>query len=425
MIVLFFFLIFPSVIHRINLSYTDDRLNQQKDKIIQIVHSLGIGNYIKNGESYGSYTPLKDEYISLDVSELNQGKDKIVTEKRIIEQDTVLYRILIHGFNESKQTYVLEIGKSVSSMGEITAPLERIGLGIMLAMVVVTTVADLFYSSYVLKPLDLIIKTKLLNSSFPQPVSSLPIRTTTSDFNYLNTSIQNLMRTIESKFEKEREFISNTSHELLTPISILQSKIENLFSQEKVDHDLKVRLLGMQKIINRLKATINTFLLISQIENDQFEKQDQVHVVNLIGEVHEELLIRIEQKSITWTVDIPSTWVLTRVNQVLLFNMVFNIVNNAIKYNRSCGKVTVRAIVRRGLYCLEVEDTGMGIPQDKLPYLFSRSKKKEIPTMEDSYGLGLAIVTTIAKFHHIEIEVNSFEGRGSTFRFVFPTISQA
>jgi len=425
MIVLFFFLILPGVIHRINFSYTDDRLLQQKQKIIQIIQNLGIQNYIKNGESYGSYTPLKDEYISLDVSDLKPGKDRIVTEKRIIEQDTVLYRILIHGFGDLKQRYVLEIGKSVSSMREITAPLEHIGLGIMLAMVVVTTVADLFYSSYVLRPLDLIIKTRLLNSSFPQPIKSQPVKTTTSDFNYLDISIQNLMGTIESKFEKEREFISNTSHELLTPISILQSKIENLFSQEKVSHDLKVRLLGMQKIVNRLKATINTFLVISQIENDQFEKQDHVQVLSLIGEVHEELLILVEQKFITWTAEIPPTWVLTRVNQVLLFNMIFNIINNAIKYNRLYGKVTVRAIVRRGLYCLEVEDTGIGIPQDRLPVLFSRSKKKAIPTIEDSYGLGLAIVTTIAKFHHIDIEVSSFEGIGSTFRFVFPTTTQA
>lgn len=418
-IVLVFIVLLPVIIHHISLAYTDSKLNKQKDKILQIIKSSGIQNYIQKGESYGSYTPLKEEYISLDEAPLTQSAGQIKNDRRIIEKDTIEYRILSQTFQVKNKNYLLEIGKSVNSIGEITSPLQNIGLLILLGIISLTILADLAYSKYILRPLNWIINTKLINSSFPRQGSIEKVKTTTSDFLYLDSSIQGMMETIEKRFLEERQLISNTSHELLTPISILQSKIENLFSHEQTDPQTRIRLEGMQKIVHRLKVTIRTLLFISQIENEQFEKNDTISMRALTEEVYEEISIRLEELFISMEIQVPESWVLTGINKVLFFNLLFNLVNNAIKYNTSRGRVLVKGALENGMYTLEVIDTGIGIPAKDLDTIFNRFKNKK-PAKEDSFGLGLPIVKTIADFHHIRISVESTEGKGSRFLLIFP-----
>ena len=267
-IVIIFVLLLPVVIQNINKIYADNRLHKDEEKVLQTVREQGIKSYIQNGESYGSYTPIKDVYVSLDEDTLAENLDTIQNEQRKVEGDTILYRILSHSFAVDKKNYLLEIGISLDSVNETSRPLQSIAFMILVAMIVLTVLADQFYSTYVLRPLGQIIKTKLIGHKFPNFGSFEKVQTSTSDFEYLDISIHKMIKTIENAFQKEREFISNASHELMTPISILQSKIENMFEQEDLADEPKTRLLEMQRILNRLKSITKTLLLISQIENE-------------------------------------------------------------------------------------------------------------------------------------------------------------
>ncbi len=284
-------------------------------------------------------------------------------------------------------------------------------------MVLFTILADQVYSTYVFRPLGLIIKTKLIGIKFPHHTPYKKVQTSTSDFQYLDVSIHKMIQTIEDTFQKEREFISNASHELMTPISILQSKIENMFEQEDIQDDVKVRLLEMQKILNRLKSITKTLLLISQIENEQFLKEDHISLAELLQEVHDEISIRFQEKNITCKISIPPEWELAGVNRFLLFNLFFNLINNAIKYNKQDGEISISG---KGLFQVEITDTGIGIGTEQLPHIFNRFKKFSQSLKQDSFGLGLPIVKSIADFHGIKVEVNSRPGKGSTFRLIFP-----
>jgi two-component system sensor histidine kinase ArlS len=165
-IVVLFVLILPKLITAINKTYSDTRLQKQKNKFLQIVKDQGISTYIQNGESYGSYLPLHEEYISLDVDTLAENLDTIKNDKRVFaEHDTLEYRILSHNFTINNKKYLLEIGKSVNTIDETSAPLQSIALQVLLGMILLTILADFFYSNYVLKPLDRIIKTKLIKKS--------------------------------------------------------------------------------------------------------------------------------------------------------------------------------------------------------------------------------------------------------------------
>lgn len=419
-IVTLFVLLLPGVIKTINKSYTDDRLVKQKDKLLEIVQRQGIKAYIDGDESYGSYLPLKEEYISLDAAPPKYHLDTIQNEKRMVEQDTIDYRILSHTFKVGKKNYLLEIGKSTESISETTKPLQNIAFQILIGMVLLTILADQAFSSYVLRPLNIIIRTKLVSKKFPSFTAYKQVRTTTSDFQHLDISIHKMVEAIEKAFQKEREFISNASHELMTPISILQSKIENMFEQDDVADETKLRLLEMQKILNRLKSITKTLLLISQIENEQFLKEDKTTTAELLQELYDEISIRLQDKNISLVLLVTDNVELININKFLLFNLLFNLVNNAIKYNRNDGEITVTARWHNGRYQISIADTGIGIAEDELPHIFNRFKKMKKALSQDSFGLGLPIVKSIAEFHHIEISVKSEQGQGSTFTLSLP-----
>ncbi|GAB3909253.1 sensor histidine kinase [Mucilaginibacter boryungensis] len=419
-IVLLFVALLPKLIKSINQNYTDNRLRKQREKVLQVVHSKGIKYYIQNDEAYGSYTLLKEEYVSLDTVPAGKFLDTIANERRIVEGDTIQYRILSHTFKVDKRNYLLEVGKSLATIGETSGPLQNIALEVLLGMILLTIMADMVYSNYVLRPLGLIIKTKLRGHKFPNFGAYEKVKTTTTDFEYLDMSIHEMIVMIERTFQKEREFISNASHELMTPISILQSKIENMFEQDDVADETKIRLLEMQRILNRLKTITKTLLLISQIENDQFLKEDTIGINELLQDVYDEISIRLQDKNIECVINVPADAKFVGVNKFLLFNLFFNLVNNAIKYNKEGGKITINGQPVKGGFMISVADTGIGIGVKQLPHIFNRFKKFRQSLEQDSFGLGLPIVKSIADFHQIHINITSEENIGSTFELTFP-----
>nr|WP_294942211.1 ATP-binding protein [uncultured Mucilaginibacter sp.] len=419
-IVTLFVLLLPSIIESINRNYTDERLIKQKDKLLQIVREKGIQSYIEDGQSYGSYLPLKEEYISLDEVEPEYYADTIQNEKRAVERDTIDYRILSHTFVAGKKNYLLEIGKSTETIDDTTGPLQNIAFLILLGMILLTILADQVYSNYILAPLSRIIRTKLVGTKFPSFTSYTQVKTSTSDFQHLDLSIHKMIETIEHAFQKEREFISNASHELMTPISILQSKIENMFQQEDIGDEMKVRMMEMQKILNRLKSITKTLLLISQIENEQFLKEDEISLTEMLQDMYEEISIRLQEKNIGYALALSEDVVLQNVNKFLLFNLLFNLVNNAIKYNRPDGSIIITGEKVKNYYVININDTGIGIADEQLPFIFDRFKKIKQSLKQDSFGLGLPIVKSIAAFHEIELQVRSEQGAGSTFTLIIP-----
>ncbi len=414
-IVILFVLLLPAIIKNINQGFTDSKLRKQKNELLKIIQSSSVKENV-----YATYSPLKEEYYSLEEDSLKENLDTIQNEKRKIEDDTIQYRILSYNFRVKHKKYLLEIGKSVDTIGETTSPLQNIAFLLLIGMVLLTILADQVYTSYVLRPLGLIIKTKLIGRKFPNFGSYVEVKTSTSDFQYLDISIHKMVETIEQTFQKEREFISNASHEIMTPISILQSKIENMFERDDIVDELKVRLLEMQKILNRLKSITKTLLLISQIENEQFLKEDSIHATDLLHEVYEEISIRLQDKNISCEFAVPESWVFVHINKFLLFNLFFNLVNNAIKYNREAGSIKIVGTRENNNFIISVIDTGTGIDAADIPFIFNRFKKFRQSLQQDSFGLGLPIVKSIAVFHEIELEVQSKKNEGTTFRLIFP-----
>ncbi len=420
-IVLLFVLTLPYLIGGIARTYTDYYLRQQQKKVLEVVAKNGVNSYLQGEESYGSYTMLKEEYISLEPVARGFKIDTIYTDERIIEQDTLQYRVLTHSFPADTSTYLMEVGKTIDTIDQYNRPLQRIATYVLLALILITLIIDLFYTRYLLRPLGEIINTKIRNRKFPFNENSIPVKTSTTDFKYLDNSLLSLMQQIHEAFEKEREFTANASHELMTPIGILQNKIENLMGEPEVSELVQLRLIGMQRTLNRLKRIVHSLLLISRIENEQFTKKDSVKVTELFEDVLDEINHRLSEKEISLEKSLSEKVILVNINRDLLFQLVYNLVNNAIRYNKANGSIRIwDQINQEGAYEVNITDTGIGIPEDEIGTIFNRFKKANQSEESAGYGLGLSIVKSIADYHQIKIRIISEVSKGTTFTIAFP-----
>jgi two-component system sensor histidine kinase ArlS len=421
-VVLLFIISLPFLINGIVSEYITYSLRLQQDKVIRVVNQNGIDHYLQGDKSYGSYTMLKEEYIALEPVVSAVPIDTIKTAQRVIEGDTLNYRILMHTFNFDQKDYLLEIGKTTSSINQYNRPLQRIALYVLTGLIALSLLFDLLFTRVLIRPLGKIIKSKLINRKFPFKDHSPPVRTSTEDFKYLDQSLILLMEQINEAFEKEREFTANASHELMTPISILQHKLENLIGEEGLSDDTVIKIADMMKTLDRLKKISNSLLLISRIENEQFVKSDTLKATDLIQDVIEEISHRLEEKHLKIEIGLNSDAVLTGVNHDLLFQLFYNLINNAIKYNVPNGHIVIRDEMKGDAgYTITIEDTGIGIAEEELGFIFDRFRKTNL-SENVGYGLGLSIVKSICLYHNIDIYVTSEVDKGSSFRLIFNDI---
>ena len=387
-IVLFFVLTLPYVVDYIAARYTDNVLRQQKSKVLKVVTQNGVDFYLEGQESYGSYTLLREEYIALEPVEDSVVIDTIETAERVIEQDTLSYRVLSHTFKAKDQNYLLEVAKATSTMTQYSRPLQRIALYVLLSLIFITLIIDLFFTHHLIKPLSAIIKSKLINQKFPFAKHQQAVRT-------------------------------STSHELMTPIGILQNKIENLMEHEEVSDMIQQRLSEMLRTLSRLKKIVNSLLLISRIENEQFAKSESVNIYQLLKEVMDEISHRLEEHEISFEMKLNPGITFSSANHDLLFQLFYNLVNNAIRYNKPQGSLSISDEYQNGNYSVHIKDTGIGIPEEEIPLIFNRFKKTNL-LQAGGYGLGLSIVKSIAVYHNITLKVNSKVDEGTTFSVIFP-----
>jgi signal transduction histidine kinase len=268
-----------------------------------------------------------------------------------------------------------------------------------------------------LRPLQK-IEAKLKGIRTPEKFDYTLVRTNTTDFRYLDRTIRNMMRKIRNTFYIEKEFIANVSHELLTPISILQTRLENMLEAGNLSEETETKIIESQKTLGRLKQIVRSLLLISQIENNQPPKDDKVNIPELLREVKSEIEVRLVEKSIPLDLEFHDDFVFAPCNRSLLYTLFFNLINNAIKYNKQNGWIIVTAERAKDEYLVHIRDTGKGIAPENLKLIFNRFKKFNTSETE-SYGLGLAMVKTIADFHDMDINVESKQDEGSTFTVVF------
>ncbi len=221
---------------------------------------------------------------------------------------------------------------------------------------------------------------------------------------------------------QRRDFVANVSHELRTPVTVIRGYLENLLDQEtSVDPALRPTLTRMEEQLQRLQYLVDDLLYLSRLETTpQGAKPRPVNVGDLLTDICREME-SVPEPHASIHLQIDSQAKLLGEKQELR-SAFENLITNAVKYTPASGKITVHWFETSHGACLEVSDTGEGIPQQHLARITERFYR--VPETENrnptGTGLGLAIVKHVLNRHEGHLSIKSQLGKGSSFRCYFP-----
>lgn len=424
LIIAAFGLLLPQLVERVVYSHIDSRLMARRDMLIKKIQVGGLDQALMEEDcSYDDYNIFKEEFVKIEAltTKIDSTPQSTIANETwdIEDAHRKQHRVIRVPFMYDNQWYEMNIGEGLNTIDQLKNTIISFTLLTMIIVILISIFIDIGFVQLILRPFYRIVSTKLKAAKDPTTFNFTPIKSSTYEFSYLDESINELMRKTKDAFAIEREFISNVSHELLTPISILQNRLENIVSDTNTPHEVSLKIIESQKTLSRLSKIIRALLLISKIENEQYLKNESVSIRTMVDEVLDEIEERLNEKNIELKKLIYDDYVFSPANKSLLHTLLFNLVNNAIKYNRENGCITVTGRKKEQYYQLEITDTGIGIEQSQIAQVFDRFKKSQ-KADENSYGLGLPIVKTVANFHHIKIDVVSILNSGTTFTLKFP-----
>ena len=238
------------------------------------------------------------------------------------------------------------------------------------------------------------------------------------ELNQLSVSYNRMLERLSDAFEIQRQFTANAAHELRTPLALMQVQLDLYHSNGHPDNDADtVQMIKMCTEQNdRLNKMVKTLLDMSELQT--VGRDDEIILDALVDEVLEDLEPLAEGKNIRL---IGKCKDITMVgSDILIYRLVYNLVENAIKYNHSGGQVTVTADRKEKHVYLSVEDTGTGIPEELKERVFEpffrvdKSRSREL----GGVGLGLALVREIVRVHDGSITVKSNPSGGTIFEVV-------
>ena len=241
-----------------------------------------------------------------------------------------------------------------------------------------------------------------------------------SELNQLSVSYNKMLERLSEAFKLQRQFTANAAHELRTPLAVMQLQIDLYNSSKHPDNDTSAQqtISVITEQTERLSKMVRTLLYMSELQT--IARDEEIAIAALVEEVLADLEPLAQEKGINLIEKCDN--VLLMGSDILIYRLVYNLVENAIKYNFSDGTVTVTATQQNSQLHLTVEDTGNGIPEELKERIFEpffrldKSRSREL----GGVGLGLALVREIVRVHNGSILVKNNANSGTTFEVIFP-----
>ncbi len=237
----------------------------------------------------------------------------------------------------------------------------------------------------------------------------------TEAFNTMSAELEGVERL-------RRDLVANVSHELKTPITAIRAHLENLLDGvERPDPETLQVMLTQSERLGRL---VDQLLDLSRLESGDVPLDRQpVSLGPLVSQVLTEIDVARADRGVSVSSEVPENLPPALADRERVHQVLFNLVDNAVRYTPSGGAVTVSAHRHNGSVEIEVQDTGVGIPAEHLPRLFERFYRVDTSRSRDDdggTGIGLAIARSVVEAHGGQIHAQSEPGRGSTFTFELP-----
>lgn len=239
------------------------------------------------------------------------------------------------------------------------------------------------------------------------------------ELNQLSVSYNKMLGRLSDAFEIQRQFTANAAHELRTPLALMQVQLDSYNSGQHPGSDAEtVQTIKMVTEQNdRLSKMVKTLLDMSELQT--VGRDEAIMVDALVDEVLADLEPLAREKHVELTGNCEAITIVG--SDILIYRLVYNLVENAIKYNHQGGQVTVSASRKEKRVCLSVADTGNGIPEELRERVFEpffRVDKSRSRAL-GGVGLGLALVHEIVRVHDGSITVRSNPSGGTVFEVMF------
>lgn len=222
-----------------------------------------------------------------------------------------------------------------------------------------------------------------------------------------------------------REMTDNLAHDLRSPLGRIRASAEMILTRNGSKAEAEAMVAATAEECDRLLEMINTTLDIAEAESGAAKlKLTEVDLVELVGDAVELFQPLAEDKQVTIAVDLPNAC-RVRGDRQRLQRVVANLLDNAVKYTPSDGRVTIKLDDRDERLRLSIQDTGLGISPDETTRIFERFYRCDRSRSELGNGLGLSLALAFVRVHGGDIAVDSTPERGSTFTIMLPRLHAA
>lgn len=294
----------------------------------------------------------------------------------------------------------------------------RKGWLITVAVTIVSAAIAYFVSGQALKPLRKL--SQQAEKIDQDSISDIRLNEdTVKEFRQLSVSVNLMLDRLSESFATQRQFSGNAAHELRTPLAIMQTKLELFAAEHKnLEGDTAELVRSQAEQLDRLSRLVHTLLEISNLSSAP--RSDRIELAPLVEEIITDLTPLASQNDITMEQDCDN--VVITGSDALIYRLVFNLIENAVKYNRRGGSVSVSVHKENSDVVVRVSDTGCGIPEEYRESIFQpffRVDKSRSRQM-GGVGLGLALVHEIAVLHGGSVRAEPGNKVGTVFIVTLP-----
>lgn len=384
-----------------------------KGKFIQIIDSAGrIGARMNDVEAQSlssSFNTLERAY---------SGQTVYETIERVKPR---LRMVTIPIMDDNKKvTSIVQVGTSLEDFDET---MKR--LLIIMIIAIPTSIASTIVIGYgaarkALKPVEKMRKTALKISS-QNLGERIDIGWRKDELGKLAQTFNEMIGRLQDAFQRINQFSSDVSHELRTPLTIIKGETEVALRKERSVEEYRSILSSHLEETDQMTRIIEDLLLLSKADKDEMRmNMETLDAKDLIMNVYADMRLMAQQKGVHLVAkNVADTRI--RGDELKLRRMLRNVVDNGIKYTQVDGAVEMSSTTSNGFVTIEVQDTGIGIAEEDLKYIFDRFYRADRSRRRESgSGLGLSIAKWIAEAHGGTIGAESHASSGSRFFIRLP-----
>jgi two-component system, OmpR family, sensor kinase len=324
---------------------------------------------------------------------------------------------------EGKLINLVQVGTSLEAVQETLRNLKIFLFTAVPSVLILAALFARFMARRALKPISRIIDTAREIGQGQELSKRIPVLKIKDELGQLALTFNEMMNRLENSFAQMRQFSSDASHELRTPLTVLKGQNELILSKQRKPEEYQEVISSNLEEINYMSKVLEDLFLLSKSDENQVNLDcKQVDLRALVEEICKHAEVLAEEKNVNIIISFLEPTEI-KGDEVRLRQMVWNVLQNGIKYTQRGGELKISLQNEDEFALLTIQDTGIGIPEEDLPQIFNRFYRVDKARTRDEggSGLGLSICRQIAEAHKGRIEVESKLGVGTRFKIRLPS----